>query len=46
MPGLVGLRQIPASEVSKIDNENSGNTATTPSTNNNTATSSTQGAAQ
>ncbi|HEY9904534.1 MAG TPA: hypothetical protein V6D43_19220, partial [Candidatus Sericytochromatia bacterium] len=44
-PGLVGLKQIPPSEVANITNENPGNAATTASAVNNT-TSSPQGAAQ
>ena len=35
-PGLVGLKQIPASEVANISNENPGNTSTSASVNNNT----------
>lgn len=35
-PGLVGLKQIPASEVANISNENPGNTSTSASVNNTT----------
>ena len=38
-PGLVGLKQIPASEVANINNETSGNTSTSASVNNNTTSS-------